>query len=283
MAYFEGLYFKQQNENDVLAVIPSLHTDENKNHFASLQIITNDFSYRIKFSGCRFRRSPFLFSAGENIFTLKGFRLNCALPNLKVNGAVSFKNLTPPKSDIMGPFRFLPLMQCRHSVFSTGHDVDGFININGKKYLFDGGRGYIEGDRGVSFPKRYIWTQCLINRDISVMLCAADIEYGGLCFTGVIADVYFAGKEIRLATYNGAKITDISENGITVKCRDYILTARFISGASLPLSAPQNGGMCRTIHESAACRVQYTLTKGQTVLFDVTGNRAGFESTRREK
>ena len=43
----------------------------------------------------------------------------------------------------MGPFVLVPFMECRHSVFSMYHSVNGKLLLNGKKYKFDdavGGR-----------------------------------------------------------------------------------------------------------------------------------------------
>lgn len=74
----------------------------------------------------------------------------------------------------MGPFQFVPFMQCRHSVFSMKHQVNEQITINGQIYKFKNGIGYMEGDRGYSFPKQYIWMQCCFN-DGSLMLSVADI------------------------------------------------------------------------------------------------------------
>lgn len=77
---------------------------------------------------------------------------------------------------------FIPafhLMQCRHSVFSMGHRVDGQLTINGQVYHFQNDMGYIEGDCGSSFPERYIWTQCSFPNG-SLMLSVADIPLYGL-------------------------------------------------------------------------------------------------------
>ena len=65
-----------------------------------------------------------------------------------------FRQLTSIVYDIMVPFRWVPGMECRHSVFSMKHSVNGEIRINGKSYLFHHGTGYWEGDRGRSFPEK---------------------------------------------------------------------------------------------------------------------------------
>lgn len=53
---------------------------------------------------------------------------------LEVKGRIGFGALTQLKYDIMGPFKFIPFMECRHSVWSMRHPVNGEVNINGKIY-----------------------------------------------------------------------------------------------------------------------------------------------------
>ena len=48
---------------------------------------------------------------------------------------------------------FIPFMECRHSVWSMRHLVNGELSVNGKRYSFQNALGYWEGDRGSSFPK----------------------------------------------------------------------------------------------------------------------------------
>ena len=42
-----------------------------------------------------------------------------------VVGKLIFSKFTPLKYDVMGPFRYIPFMQCRHSVFSLAHNIKG--------------------------------------------------------------------------------------------------------------------------------------------------------------
>ena len=68
-------------------------------------------------------------------------------------GRVCFEGVTPLGYDIMGPFCLVPGMECRHKVVSMRHRVQGELNINGRRYVFDDGAGYLEGDRGCSFRR----------------------------------------------------------------------------------------------------------------------------------
>ena len=50
-AYFEGLYFKQQNEKESVALIPAVHVDGRGRRSASLQIVTDEGAHQIWYEG----------------------------------------------------------------------------------------------------------------------------------------------------------------------------------------------------------------------------------------
>lgn len=176
----------------------------------------------------------------------------------------------------MGPFKFMPFMQCRHSVFSMKHQVEGQITVNKQIYNFRNGIGYIEGDRGYSFPKRYIWTQCCFKGG-SLMLSVADIPLLGFHFNGIIGIVLFNGEEHRIATYLGASVKKIGNNTVAVKQGNYSLTAKLIHKNSYPLYAPDNGRMSRTIHENASCKAYYRFSYNGKSLCEFISDTASFE------
>lgn len=109
------------------------------------------------------------------------------------------------------------------------------------------------------------------------MLSIADIPSLGFHFTGIIGVVMLNGKEHRIATYLDAKIKEISENSVTVKQGDYLLTAKLIKKRVHPLHAPDNGKMSRTIHESASCTASYYFSYKGNKLCEFISNRASFE------
>lgn len=273
--YFKGLYFKCANETQTIAFIPSVHYYNGKTN-ALLQIITDSEAHQLPFPQIKLREKPLFAKLGRNIFSQNGIKLNINTKKLNVHGTLKFGKLTPIRYDIMGPFKYVPFMQCRHSVYSMAHRVDGNITINGRQYEFNGGVGYIEGDRGNSFPKRYVWTECNFDSG-SIMLSAADIPLFGFCFTGIICVVMLNGKEYRLATYLGAKLKHVGNNSITVSQGGYKLTAKLVKKNAHPLSAPVNGEMSRTIHESASCIAYYRFSFNDNVLCEFTSDRASFE------
>ncbi len=273
--YFKGWYFKCSNDTQTIAFIPAFHRTEHR-ETASLQIITDDAAFNLTFASLKFQEKPLAVRIGDNVFTEKGIRLNIRTDKLTAHGTLRFGKHSPLHYDIMGPFQFVPFMQCRHSVFSMAHRVDGQLTINGQVYHFQNGLGYIEGDCGTSFPERYIWTQCSFPSG-SLMLSVADIPLYGLHFTGIIGVVMLNGKEHRIATYLSAKVQHIGKNTVTVRQDDYVLTAKLLEKNSHPLLAPDHGNMSRTIHENASCKACYRFShKGQT-LYEFTSDRASFE------
>ena len=247
--YFKGWYFKCQSDTETLAFIPSIHEiGEKKIH--SLQIITEDGAWSTE--------------------------------EVKVQGNLHLTNLTPLKYDIMGPFSFVPFMECRHSVYSMLHQINGTICINDRDYVFDNAYGYWEGDSGHSFPKEYAWTHSFIegrNGKIegSLMLSVADIPLAGVHFTGIIGVVLWKGEEYRFATYLAARVVQ-KENGILlIRQGNMELEARLLEQKSHPLQAPVNGAMRRTIHENISSKAYYRFRKSGVTQFAFETDKASFE------
>lgn len=273
--YFCGWYFRFQSEQQTLAIIPSVHKI-GKKKFCEIQFISDTDSFCAQFPYSELYKGRDQICIGENQIGRDGIRLSIHTPTLHVTGSVRFGPFTPIKYDIMGPFRYVPFMQCRHSVYSMRHTVDGEIEMNAVPYVFRRSVGYLEGDRGHSFPKTYAWTQCSFPNG-SLMLSVADIPLGGFHFTGIIGVILLDGKEYRLATYLGAK-TVKNENGeIVVRQGRLCLTVRRQDFSGHPLHAPISGAMTRTIHEHPSCRVYYRFEENNAVLLELEAMNAAFE------
>lgn len=243
---------------------------------ASLQIITDDKAFNIPFDKLKYCEKPLYVKIGDCIFSDKGITLDFQGNDLALKGTLNFEEISPIRYDIMGPFKFIPFMQCRHRVYSMSHTINGEISVNNQTFKFENGIGYIEGDCGRSFPKKYIWTQCC-SRNNSLMLSVADIPFLGFHFTGIIGVMMLDGKEYRIATYLGARIGQISENTVTVKQGGFEFTAKLLKKKAQPLAAPTNGNMCRTIHESASCEAYYRFSYRDKILCEFTTDKASFE------
>ena len=244
--YFNGYYFKIQTKDKTIAIIPVVYGSE------------QECTHAIQF-----------ISEEETSF------------EAKVKGWLHFSNLSPIKYDIMGPFCFIPFMECRHSVFSMMHRVDGELRINGEDYSFENAYGYWEGDRGHSFPKEYAWTQCFIEEEDalqgSLMLSVADIPLAGFHFTGIIGIVYWRGKEYRFATYLGARVVHKDKHRILIRQGDMELEARRLEQQAHPLKAPVGGDMKRMIRENVRCRAFYRFRRKGKAIFAFSSERASFE------
>lgn len=245
--YFCGWYFKIQTEENTIALIASIHETEEE----------------------RTNKIQFISDTGTCL-------------SAEVKGQLQFSDLTPIKYDIMGPFQFVPFMECRHSVYSMIHRVDGVLMINGEEYRFENAKGYWEGDRGCSFPKKYAWTHSFLESRHTgeagtLMLSVADIPLAGFHFTGIIGIVYWEGKEYRFATYLGARVIQKSKGRLLVRQGNMELETRLLEENGYSLQAPVNGAMSRMIREHIKCKAFYRFRiKGQTVFTQKT-DYASFE------
>lgn len=273
--WFYGWYFKCQSDTQTLAVIPAVH-QAGKKRSCSIQVITEKQSWAVPVSGKAFRRKGRMISIGKNRFGRKGIRLAVRAPGLEVKGRLRFADLRPLKYNIMGPFSLVPFLECRHDIRSMRHRVDGTVCINGEAYAFDNGEGYWEGDRGRSFPREYVWTQCIFPGG-SLMLSVARIPMAGFCFQGVIGVVLLDGREYRLATYLGAKAAGIRNGLVRVTQGIMELEAELLEDTGKALRAPTEGAMARTIHENAACRARYRFLQNGRTLLAFETDRASFE------
>lgn len=275
--YFCGWYFKCQSGTKTLALIPAFHRSDTGNS-CSLQVITDSGAWNVVFPYEQFQKEKkgFQIRIGGNTFGTEGIRLSLDTPEISADGAVSFGAFSPIRYDIMGPFRYVPFLECRHSVVSMQHTVNGHFCINGTNYDLKDAVGYIEGDRGRSFPAGYLWTQCCFPEG-SLMLSIADIPIGPVRFTGIIGVIHWQGQEYRLATYLGAKAQKISPEEIVVRQGKTVFTVTPAEFRAHPLQAPVQGNMSRIIRESAACRATYRFEKNGCVLFAKESERASLE------
>lgn len=273
--FFYGWYLKCQSGTQTLAVIPAIHRT-GKTCNCSVQLITDKGAWTIPFSAGAYKRGGDFIVIGKNRFGKQGIRLSICRPGLRIRGKLDFGPLSPLKYDIMGPFALVPFLECRHSVWSMKHSVCGTVHINDREFIFQNAWGYWEGDRGRSFPKKYIWTQCCFLGG-SLMLSVADIPVLGFHFNGIICIVLWQDREYRLATYLGARVIRIRNGAIRIAQGNLELEARLLKRADKPLKAPCMGNMVRIIHESASCRAFYRFRIGTQTLFEVESDRASFE------
>ena len=280
--YFEGWYWKHQNpRGQSLALIPAFHIDSGGRRTTSLQVVSKEQSWWLEYSEAQLQvsRQPLHIQVGQSSFGSQGITLHIRQGDLSLRGTLHYGPFTALQSDIMGPFRFLAGMQCSHGVISMRHSLGGVLELNGERLDFTDGIGYIETDRGCSFPSAYLWTQCLWDGPErgSLMLAVAAIPLPVGNFTGCICSVLTRGREYRLATYRGAKIEMWSKSGAVIRQGKYRLEAELLHERRQALRAPLEGRMERTIHESLCAEVRYRFWHGTDLLLQHTDPNASFE------
>ena len=277
--YFEGWYFKCRTvDGRSLALIPAIHIGKNGEKNASIQVITEKQAWYLEYPASAFSAAVHVLSiqTGGSRFSREGLLLDLEGEGLSLRGRIGFGPFRCLKSDIMGPFRWLSRMECAHSVISMEHTLQGRAELNGCVLDFGGGTGYIEADRGSSFPSAYLWTQCGWP-DGSLMLSIAAVPLVGRSFTGCICAIVLKGRELRLATYRGVRIQSWSPKGAILRQGRYRLKVELLEQEPQPLRAPAFGSMSRTVHESLCAKVRYRFWQGKSLLLDHTDSHAGFE------
>ncbi len=77
--------------------------------------------FNIPFEKLEYQENPLYVKIGNCVFSHKRIILNFQSDSGKLDGKLCFEQLTPIRYDIMGPFKYVPFMQCRHRVYSMCH------------------------------------------------------------------------------------------------------------------------------------------------------------------
>lgn len=294
--YFEGWYYKQvaPDERTAISLIPGLSVREGKTSpfiQAILAERTGDVWRQttdwLDYAQIRAQDEPFFIQLGGNCFRREGFAVEYRGERLQVTGELGFRDTVAlPGSGwaptIMGPFSYLPGMECIHSVISLSHTLTGSLTINGRPVDFTLGKGYVEKDWGSSFPKRYVWLQSNhFAREGSLFFSWAEIPVLGARFKGYIAHLFYQGEHHRFATYTrGGCRLKARGHGVEIVLTNgdskLEITAEQSAGAEL--IAPHRGEMVHTIKEGLFGQLSFCLTRSgpRQVLRDRT-EAAGVE------
>lgn len=290
--YFEGWYFKlvNESENESFAIIPGIAMDENGKSHAFIQLLdgTRQEAGYFTFPTDSFKASSnsFHIQIGESTFSLDQIKLN--LPELK--GTLRIQDVVPWPNKwyspgIMGPYSFVPFMECYHGVLSMNHTLKGKLRIRGKDIDFTGGRGYIEKDWGHSFPSAYFWMQSnhFSSPGISLKASVANIPWLGSSFVGFIAGLYVDNQLFEFTTYNRTKLSLSVASKRFVKLRfensRHTLEITAYRNAATELASPITGFMDGRISESMSSRLDVQLSehKSGKVVFKDTGRNVALE------
>lgn len=291
--FFEGWYYKLVNSDKTfsIAFIPGVSITNEQNRHSFIQIISSsNFSKNIKYNFSDFysERDKFFVKINENSFTEDNIKVNIKKENINIKGYINInKKIKWPVKLIspgaMGPFSFIPSMECNHGIININGLIDGTLGINGEDICFNGGKCYIEKDWGKSFPSSWIWMQsnCFPTNDASITLSIARIPFMGKHFKGFIGGLYLKNKLYRFATYNFSKIQNIKyledHVEVTIKKKKLILKIKAYRSIGSELFSPEMGSMKGRINESLNALLDVELIKENEVIFKEAGTNSGLE------
>ncbi len=281
--YFEGWYLRQvtADKSRSMAVIVGLSLAPDPHAFIQLLFGPEGrvLKFRYPLEELTARRDRFEVTLGENRFSPEGLELNINSGGDAVRGCLEFAGRTVYPSSvispgIMGPFSWAPFMECIHGLISMDHEVTGDISWNNENLIFDGGRGYIEKDRGRSMPERWIWvhTNQFEESGDSLMLSVARIPWLGSSFTGHLGFLQYGGCLLRFGTYAGSTVSGVAAaGGLDLQVKNRRLTLELgleWEGKGGILDAPILGAMSRNIIESPHSRVAAVLRENGVLLWE---------------
>ena len=307
--YFEGYYFKvvDPDLDLALALIPGVSFDERGAGHAFVQVIDgvaeaaayHRFDLR-EFAAFRYgarvvgetctagavdSESSFALCIGPNGFGESG--LSIELPGLR--GRLAFRQnrlwpWRPWSPGAMGPFSFVPGMQCKHGILSLHHGVAGTLALGTgtagapARELTLGPRavGYLEKDWGSGFPRRWTWLQTNhldgVDGPCCLTVSRGVVPWVTGAFEGFIVGLLGPWGLARFTTYNGASCRQTVE-GDTLRLdlrrgRERLTIETPVPWGGATLAAPQTlGGMSGKVNEclTARAKVEYRVG-GRTVL-----------------
>jgi tocopherol cyclase len=292
--YFEGWYFKHVSRDleNVYAFIPGVSLAGDDSH-AFIQVIngitgeTHYVEYQLK--EYFWKREKLYLKIGDSIFTDSYAAVDIQDEGITAGGRIEYSGMvrypvTLRAPGIMGWYAYVPFMQCYHDVVSANHNLKGKLSINGNEIDFSDGKGYIEKDRGSSFPDAWIWVQCnsFSVDDASLCVSIAKIPWLGRYFVGFICFLYLQGRFYLFNTYNKSRLSEPRYDGdtltISLQNNDYVLDVQAVKKRSGELKAPSSGQMTRRIKESIDSDVHVRMwDRSGRKLFEDTGRRAGLE------
>lgn len=265
--YFEGWYFKFVDESQdlIIILIPGISIFQEKMGFLQYIVHFKSEVYQgfLKYAIQEFEiEDPFCLRFDHGCISKNKVKIELDMIRIDlILGDFTSLKTSIWNPSIMGFFEYLK-MPCFHDIISMNHSVRGEVHIEGKDLSFQG-KGYIEGDRGSSFPKFYIWAQCnhFENKSTSLFFSVADISTPFFKFLGHIAVLYHEGKEYRFASYLGSKTeVQVSQDRQQAQVCFYNRKHRLMIDINLKqgnsLIAPMNNSMDFKIKEQVKSDIQ---------------------------
>lgn len=302
--YFEGWYFKHSGGIDegVWSFIPGIALGSEKGSgYAFVQVIEGKTgkSWWFQYPAEEFHaaESGLDIWVGKNRFTDRGIEFDLNDGTSRISGAFAYGGFSIPRfpfwsPGVMGPFTFMPGMECCHGLVSLDHRVDGQLEVDGRRVSIGDGRGYIEKDWGSSMPESWIWTQSndFPRRGDSLMLSVANIPWFGSSFRGFLCVFSHEGEKHLFATYNGSRIEALSVTENKVDCTISrgpsrrgregaceLLEIGVTRSRGGILRAPIAGLLSRRIAEAVDGRLSVRYSRPGSAVYEIESPLAGLE------
>ncbi|MCS0500121.1 tocopherol cyclase family protein [Protaetiibacter mangrovi] len=290
--FFEGWYIKLLSADRAhrWAVIPGVFRgvgDDEVRDEAFVQVLDGltgrSWYHRFEVDALTASDTRFDVSIGGNRFDPSGVTLD--LPQLR--GRLEYTSaLVPfPSPGIMGPYGYVPAMECFHGIVSFGHGLAGELEVEGERVTFDGGRGYIEKDWGRSFPAGYVWAASNhvdADPDASLVASVAIIPWMGRAFRGTIIAFRHSGRLHTWATWNRSRerslTIDDSRVRWSVEGRDGVLELEAERVRGGLLHAPLRTAQHERVEETLDAHIRFRhLAPDGSVLLEGVAECAGLE------
>jgi hypothetical protein len=296
--YFEGWYFKLVDADGAqpYAIIPGVFLGTDGHAF--IQILDGRAGtacyHRFELESFRASRRNFAVEIAGSRFSSEEIDLDIDAEQTSakqsVRGSLRFSPwrpwpVTPTSPGVMGPYSFVPFMECNHGILSLDHAVSGSLAVDGRETVFDGGRGYSEKDWGRAFPSGYVWTQsnCFEREGVSITASVARIPWLTGAFRGFLVGFLLDGELHRFTTYTGAEIESltIDESHVVLQLHDrsHRLEINARKEAGGVLHAPYGRQMIERVAETMTSEVELRFSTVATdeTLYEGRGRHACLE------
>ncbi len=296
---FEGWYIKLVDECGAqpYAIIPGVFLGEDRHAF--IQVLDGRAGtaayHRFPIEAFEASRDRFEISIADSRFGTSGVTLDITAETSSakqsIHGAVRFGPWRPwpvtlLSPGIMGPYSFVPFMQCNHGILSLDHSLDGSLEVNGLHTDFSAGRGYVEKDWGRSFPAGYVWAHSNhFDRPGTCLTAAvAVIPWLTGSFPGYIIGLLLEGELHRFTTYTGSVLERLEMSDthlhLRIKNRSHRLDVDARKSEGAILHAPYEDQMIARVAETMTSEVEVRLSRLEdgAIVFEGRGANACLEA-----
>lgn len=146
--YFEGWYFKQVSaeRSRAWSFIPGVSLPEEGRGCAFIQAIDGEtgrtwwFEYPLEDFDASTRELRV--RVGKSMFSASGIILDLGDGGTRIAGELRFGPLKPLpfrllSPNAMGPYSFVPFMECKHGLVSLDHAVEGSFSVGGGRGRYE--------------------------------------------------------------------------------------------------------------------------------------------------